>query len=178
MDALIDGLVPEMTSGVPSDALRAEVLRRIDAPPPRPLTWRPWTAAAAAVIAIAAVVWPWGERAAVRPVPDRAAANMPAAARPDANAQAPAPRDAAVTLSAGQRALADGAAPRAMRRVGRQRLALANEPGTVEIEPLVIDPLRPAALVADMGRPFADIDIEPIPIRPLAIGALASAGVE
>ena len=174
VDALIDGLVPEMTGGVPSDALRAEVRRRIDAPPPRTLTWRRRVTAAAAVIVIAAVVWQWNERAAVQRVPDRAAANVPAPARRDANAQAPAPRDAAITVPVRQQASADQEAPRTVRRIDRQGPAPADEPGTVAIEPLAIDPLRPAALVADTGRPWIDIDIDPIPIQPLAIRALAS----
>jgi hypothetical protein len=179
VDALIDGLVPEMTGGGPSDALRAEVLRRIEAPPPRTLVWRLRAAAVAAVVAVAAVMWQWDERAAVRPVPERAAANVPAPARRDANVPTPAPRDAtAVTVSAGQQTSADREASQAGRRIARQNLAPANEPGVVEIEPLAIDPLRPAALVADAGRPWSDIDIDPIPIRPLTIAALASDDTE
>ena len=174
VDALIDGVVPEMTGGVPSDALRAEVLRRIEAPPPRTLRWRPLAAAAATAVVVAAVVWQWDERAAVRRGPDSVAATVPKPARPEADTQVPAPRDAAIAVPAPQQASADRQATRVVRRVARQTPAPGSEPDTVEIEPLAIDPLRPAALVADSGRPWTDIDIDPIPILPLAIRALAS----
>ena len=189
VDALIDGVARAMTGGEPSDALRAEVLRQIAvaasaaaAPPPRAITWRPWAVAAAGVVVVAAVVWQldgWnGKRndsAAVRQVPDRAAANVPAPARPAAGA---APRDAAVTVTAREPASFDQAAPRAVPPAARQSSGPVDEASTVAIAPLAIDPLRPAALVAETGLPLDDIEIDPIPIRPLALGALASDDVE
>jgi len=178
VDALIDGVARAMTGGEPSDGLRAAVRRRIDGPVPKTAAWRPWVVAGAtAAIVIVAVVWQLNDRAAVRHVPDRSAADVQAPARPDAVA---APRAAAVMVSPSQRASADRPAPRADRQVARQSQAPAGEPSTVEIAPLAIEPLRPAALVADTdtGRPLADIEIDPIPIRPLAIGPLASDDLE
>jgi len=171
VDALIDGVARAMTAGEPSDALRAKVLRQIAAAasaaaPSRTIPWRPWAAAAAAVVVVATVVWQLDDRAVVRQVPDRAAANVAA------------PPDAAVTMTARPPASLDQAAARAVRQVARQSPGPVDEARTVAIAPLAIDPLRPSPLVAETGRPLDDIEIDPIPIRPLALGALASNDVE
>jgi hypothetical protein len=167
VDALVNDVARAMTDGTPSEALRANVVRRIGGPVPRTYSWRPLVAAAAAVAVVAvSALWQWSGRTDVPDSPDRVAIDP--APPPSARDAAPA---AGLTVSAVV-GVQEPAASRSPLRVGRQTPGLASEPGALDIAPLTIDPVGPAEIEVAAAAGPADVDIAPIAIRPLAIGRL------
>jgi hypothetical protein len=176
IDAAIDDAARAMTDAAPSDALRANVVRRIAVPASRTPAWRPLAAAAAAFAIVAAsVVWQWAVRPGVSEVPRRSAAIDPV---PEPSTQAGAPRAGAAAPVIPPETAPVAEASRSRGRIARQSPGPAGVPDAVDIDPLAIAPVSPEEIEVTAVTALPGIDIAPIAIRPLAIAQVAGDQVE
>ena len=184
LDAAIDVVAREMTSGEAPDWLRARVLERIESAAPVHRPSRPvwiWASAAAVItLAIAGSVWLAQRRPATEPVARVASAGSPASesvktAPREGGPSAPVPD---VTVPEASVALAASSSPRAAvrpRRPAVESAALTEwrtlQPAAVAIEPLSVESLQPRGVdIAEIGvEPL--VDPEPIVIPSLAPGS-------
>ncbi len=191
IEGVIGGVAREMTSGEPSGALRATVLRRVSSGDRRGTGVRPWTIAAVAVagLVIAVLIWPAAGPAVVGPgdTHDRHAARVvPPAARPSTIPGEIEPPVAARDVPPGQRIAANRNA--GVRRVlaggdgGTARQVLADgvsddrdRGDTVRIAPLEMPPiavalLQPSAVDIEAVPAPATVVIGEIEVAPLRLG--------
>jgi hypothetical protein len=160
LDGVIDDVARAMTATAPAPDLRPALASRIVSRPSSTFAWRAGiaTAAAAAVVLAAVVLWP-------RPVtpPSRVA-----------TVSIPAPTSSGVPEPRAVVAQADAAVPRAIHRVravASRQIASdsADAEGVVEITPLAILPLEEER-TSTSAR--ANVEIAPIEVEPVRIDQL------